>query len=56
MAGAMWRTLGAYSVPSVCLEEARLTSWRKREVKEEKAGYTRLMFLMRLHFHLHTCI
>lgn len=56
MAGAMWRTFGAYSVPSVCLEEARLASWRKREVKEEEASYTRLMYLMRLHFHRCTCI
>lgn len=53
MAGAMWRTLGAFSVPSICLEEARLACWRKRQGKEE-AGYTRLMFLMRLHFHQHT--
>jgi len=36
MAGAMWRTLGAFSVPSICFEEARLASWRKRE------GYKKL--------------
>lgn len=29
MAGAVWRTLGAFSDPSIRLEEARLTSWRK---------------------------
>lgn len=49
MAGAMWRTLGAFSVPSVCFEEARLTCWGKREVEEE-AGYTKLMFLMQFNF------
>lgn len=29
MAGAMWRTLGAFRVPSICLEEAGPTGWRK---------------------------
>lgn len=56
MAGAVWRTLGAFSVPSIRLEEARLTSWRKRETEEEEARYTRLIFLMQLHFHQHTHI
>lgn len=37
MAGAMWRTLGAFGVPSICLEEARPTSWRRR-VAEERSS------------------
>lgn len=58
MAGAMWRTLGAFRVPSIRLEGARLTSWREKgiEEEEEKASHARLMFLIPLHFHLHTGI
>lgn len=38
MAGAVWRTLGAFSVPSICLEEAGLTSCGGKKKKKKRGG------------------
>lgn len=55
MAGAMWRTLCAFSVPCKGFEEAWLTCWKRRE-EEERASYTQLMLLMELNFLQHAYI
>lgn len=49
MAGAMQRTLGTFSVPGKCLEEARPTCWRKIITIKKT-----LVLLTRMHFHQHT--